>query len=58
MNKTIIVIVLVVFLSVGLIGAVYAGYTGVGMVLAGGPSARVGSIGGPLIVGGGPGSGK
>ncbi|MDX2136968.1 MAG: hypothetical protein SF123_02660 [Chloroflexota bacterium] len=58
MNKTIIVIVLVVFLSAGLIGAVYAGYTGIGMVSAGGPSARVGSIGGPLIVGGGPGSGK
>jgi hypothetical protein len=58
MNKAVIVILVIILLTGGLIGSVYAGYTGVGMVSAGGPSARVGSIGGPVIIGGGPGSGK
>lgn len=58
MVKAIIIVLVVVLLTGGLIGSVYAGYTGFGMVSAGGPSARVGSVGGPIIIGGGPGSGK
>jgi hypothetical protein len=58
MGKTIVLIVVFAIFSLGLVGAAYAGYSGVGMVQTGGPSARVGSIGGPLIVGGGPNSGK
>lgn len=57
MNRRIISAVVVVVLLLGLVGSLYAGYSGVGMIQAGGPSARVGSIGGPLIYGG-PGSGK
>ncbi|MCU0499677.1 MAG: hypothetical protein MUF87_20185 [Anaerolineae bacterium] len=56
--KNVIIIAVFLILMAGLAGSVYAGYTGVGMIQTGGPSARVGSIGGPLIIGGGPGSGK
>jgi hypothetical protein len=58
MTKFVIVGLVVLLLTGGLIGSAYAGYTGIGMVSPGGPSARVGSIGGPVIIGGGPGSGK
>jgi hypothetical protein len=57
MNRRIITGIVVVVLLLGLVGSLYAGYAGVGMIQAGGPSARVGSIGGPLLYGG-PGSGK
>lgn len=58
MGKGIIVAIAVVLLLAGLAGATYASYAGFGLVSSGGPSARVGSIFGPAIVGGGPGSGK
>jgi hypothetical protein len=58
MGKTVVLIIVFIIFSLGLVSAAYAGYTGVGMVQTGGPSARVGSIGGPLIIGGGPNSGK
>jgi hypothetical protein len=58
MGKTIVLIIVFIIFSLGLVGAAYAGYAGMGMVQTGGPSARVGSIGGPLVIGGGPNSGK
>lgn len=58
MSKAVIVVLVVLLLTGGLIGSAYAGYMGMGMVSPGGPSARVGSIGGPVVIGGGPGSGK
>lgn len=58
MRRNIIIGIVFLVFTAGLIGSVYAGYMGIGMIQTGGPSARVGSIGGPLIVGGGPGSGK
>jgi uncharacterized protein HemY len=58
MSRNIITFVVIVLLAAGLFGSVYAGYAGYGMIQAGGSSARVGSIGGPLVVGGGIGSGK
>jgi hypothetical protein len=58
MGKGVIVMLVLLVLVAGLAGSVYAGYNGYGMVMTGGPSARVGSIGGPLVIGGGPGSGK
>lgn len=58
MNRSVIVAIVAVLLLVGLVGVAYASYTGFGLVSGGGPSARVGSIGGPVVIGGGPGSGK
>jgi hypothetical protein len=58
MRRNIVIAIVFLVLTTGLIGSVYAGYAGIGMIQTGGPSARVGSIGGPLIIGGGPGSGK
>lgn len=58
MRKFIAVLVIVVLLSGGLAAATYASYNGYGLVAAGDPSARSGSLGGPIILGGGPGSGK
>jgi hypothetical protein len=55
----IVVIVLVVVLLTGTLGAAaYASFSGFGLVASGAPFARSGSIGGPVIMGGGPGSGK
>lgn len=56
--KSVVIVMVFLMLMGGLAASVYAGYTGVGLVQTGGPSARVGSIGGPLVIGGGPGSGK
>jgi hypothetical protein len=58
MRRLVILAIVIAILSAGLAGATYAGYNGFGLVSGGGPSARVGSIGGPVILGGGPGSGK
>jgi hypothetical protein len=58
MNRSVIIGIVVALLLVGLVGVSYASYSGFGLISGGGPSARVGSIGGPLVVGGGPGSGK
>jgi hypothetical protein len=58
MFKAAVVFLVVLILGVSLAGAYYAGYNGIGMISAGGPSARVGSIGGPIINTGGTGSGK
>jgi hypothetical protein len=57
MRAIVIVVVLVLF-SLTLAGTAYASYTGFGMIASGAPFARVGSIGGPAVQGGGPGSGK
>lgn len=55
----IIAIILVVVILVGSFGGVaYASLSGFGLVASGAPFARSGSIGGPVIMGGGPGSGK
>lgn len=58
MKKTIAVLLIIVMLGGGLAAATYASYSGYGLVAAGNPSARTGSLGGPIILGGGPGSGK
>jgi len=57
MRRLIILLIVISLLGSGLVGTALAGYTGFGLVWPGGPSARVGSIGGPVIIGG-PGSGK
>ncbi len=52
-------IVLVVVLLTGTFGAAaYASMNGFGLVASGAAFARSGSIGGPVVMGGGPGSGK
>lgn len=57
--KTFITLLLVIILLTGgLLAASYASYNGYGIVATGNPSARTGSLGGPIILGGGPGSGK
>ncbi|HEX2908430.1 MAG TPA: hypothetical protein VHO69_16270 [Phototrophicaceae bacterium] len=56
--RRLIVVVMLAVLLLGLAGSAYASYTGFGMVASGAPYARVGSIGGPAVMGGGPGSGK
>lgn len=58
MRKLIAIMLIAVLLSGGLAAATYASYNGYGLVAAGSPSARSGSMGGPIILGGGPGSGK
>jgi hypothetical protein len=57
MRILIVVITFVVLLG-GLGVASAASYQGFGLVSSGAPWVRVGSIGGPSVVGGGPGSGK
>jgi len=56
--RYVLVIAVLLLLLLGLAGTAYASYTGFGMVTSGAPYARVGSIGGPAVQGGGPGSGK
>ena len=58
MGRTIAMALAVIFLTGSLAGAAYASFTGFGLVASGAPFARSGSIGGPVIMGGGPGSGK
>lgn len=58
MRRSVIIAIVVVLLGSGLLGSAYASYTGFGLISSGGPSARVGSLGGPVVIGGGPGSGK
>jgi hypothetical protein len=54
-----VVIVMVSLLGVGgMSAAAYTSYNGFGLVQSGGTSARVGSVGGINILGGGPNSGK
>jgi hypothetical protein len=56
--RLVIIGVVTALLLLGLGGAAYASYAGVGLVASGAPWVRVGSIGGPNIFGGGSGSGK
>jgi hypothetical protein len=58
MGRMIAIILIVVILGGGFAGAAYASLNGFGLVASGAPYARSGSIGGPVIMGGGPGSGK
>ncbi len=51
-------IIAVVFLAATLGFAVYSAYSGFGVARAGSLSVRSGSLGGPGVLGGGPGSGK
>jgi hypothetical protein len=54
-----VVIVMVSLLGVGgMSAAAYTSYNGFGLLQSGGTSARVGSVGGINILGGGPNSGK
>lgn len=57
--KNAIIILLVVLILGGLLAsAAYASYNGMGLVASGNPNTRSGSLGMPIIIGGGPGSGK
>lgn len=58
MGRTVAIVLVVLLLSGSFAGAAYASVTGFGLVASGAPFARSGSIGGPVIMGGGPGSGK
>jgi hypothetical protein len=58
MGRAIAIILVVVMLVGSFGGAAYASLNGFGLVASGAPFARSGSIGGPVIMGGGPGSGK
>ncbi len=57
MRRLVIIIIVVVILGGLLASASYASYNGFGLVASGNPNARSGSLGGPIIIGGGPGSG-
>lgn len=56
--RVLIIAVVTMLLLLGLGASAYAAYNGVGLVASGAPWIRVGSIGGPNVTGGGPGSGK
>jgi hypothetical protein len=56
--RTFVIAIIMFFLLGGFGATAYASYRGYGMLATGAPWVRVGSIGGPNIVGGGPGSGK
>lgn len=59
MRRDFIIVVLTIIILGGLLaGAASASYNGYGIVASGSPNARVGSLGGPIFIGGGPGSGK
>lgn len=59
MIRNAIIIGVVVIMLLGLLAsASYASYNGVGIVASGNPNSRSGSLGMPIIIGGGPGSGK
>jgi len=58
MGRAIVIILVLVMLTGTFAGAAYASLNGFGLVASGAPFARSGSIGGPVIMGGGPGSGK
>jgi hypothetical protein len=58
MGRMVAIVLVVVILVSSFGGAAYASLNGFGLVASGAPFARSGSIGGPVIMGGGPGSGK
>ncbi len=58
MGRIVVIVLVVVLLAGSLGGAAYASLNGFGLVASGAAFARSGSIGGPVIMGGGPGSGK
>lgn len=59
MMTRIVILLIVVALLGGLFAmASNASYNGVGLISSGDPNARSGSLLGPIIYGGGPGSGK
>lgn len=58
MRGLVVVVITMVLLGGLLAGAAYASYNGYGIVASGSPSARSGSLGGPIFIGGGPSGGK
>jgi hypothetical protein len=58
MGRIVVVIFVLVILGSSFAGAAYASLNGFGLIASGAPFVRSGSIGGPVIMGGGPGSGK
>lgn len=58
MGRLIVIGLVAVILMGSFGGAAYAAVNGFGLVASGAAFARSGSIGGPVIMGGGPGSGK
>jgi hypothetical protein len=54
----VVILLVLAFLLVGLIGSTYASVMGLNMTNVSAASARAGSLRGPMIIGGGPGSGK
>ncbi|MBO9309249.1 MAG: hypothetical protein J7551_05650 [Chloroflexi bacterium] len=55
-SLTVVIAVIVLAAALGL--TAYVAYTGFGAVRAGNVSVRSGSVGGVIVLGGGPGSGK
>lgn len=58
MRQLIVIAVTILILGTLLAGAAYASYNGYGIIASGSPNARVGSLGGPVFIGGGPSGGK
>jgi hypothetical protein len=58
MGRVVVILLVVVILASSFGGVAYASLNGFGLIASGAPFARSGSIGGPVIMGGGPGSGK
>lgn len=56
--RTAVTILLILTLTFCMMGTAVASYSGWGLTPVGPSSVRSGSVGGPGIVGGGPGSGK
>lgn len=58
MGRMVVIFLVILLLGGTFAGAAYAGLNGFGLIASGAPFARAGSIGGPVVMGGGPGSGK
>jgi hypothetical protein len=58
MRGLVIILIAMVLMGGLLASAAYASYNGYGIVASGSPSARGGSLGGPVFFGGGPSGGK
>ncbi len=58
MRNAIVIFIVIVLLAGLLASASFASQKGVGLVASGNPNSRSGSLGMPIILGGGPGSGK
>ena len=58
MSRRVIIVIVVVLLMASFVGATYASFTSYGVIASGAPFARSGSVGGVVVMDGGPGNGK